>query len=123
MRKKNLFLVLLALLIFSGIALAQSTSGLEGSITIGPVMGGPARQGVADSQPLAETEFVVKQGERVVTSFRTDKDGHFKVPLEPGHYSVTLKERRAIGHYGPFEVDVSKAEMKKVQWKCDSGMR
>lgn len=28
-----------------------------------------------------------------------------------------------VGHYGPFEVDVTAGQMKKVQWKCDTGMQ
>ncbi len=108
---------------------AQSTpssaagSGIEGSILISPVMGGPTRQGAVDAKPLPDTEFVVTQGDRVVTSFRTDQEGHFKVSLGSGHYRVVRKEKSALGSYGPFAVDVSEGKMKTVQWKCDSGMR
>src|SRR5207245_1575807 len=50
--------------------------------------------------------------------------GHFRTPLPPGHYKVSMKGRKSsIGHYGPFEVDVVPGKMTKVQWECDSGIR
>ena len=109
------------------LALAQSdpapASGVEGSILISPVTGGPVRQGAADTKPLPATEFLVKQGDRVVTSFKTDAEGRFRVSLGPGHYSVVRKERSAVGSYGPFEVEVAAGKMSTVQWKCDTGLR
>ncbi len=117
------------LLAFPLLASAQATpapesSGVQGTILITPVMGGPTRQGVADAKPLTNTEFVVKQGDRVIDSFRTDADGQFRISLGAGHYSVMRKgAASAMGFYGPFEVDVAEGKMKSVQWKCDSGIR
>ena len=28
-----------------------------------------------------------------------------------------------VGHYGPFEVDVAAGQVKKVEWKCYTGMQ
>lgn len=128
MHKQNLFCdlpLLITLLIVPVLALAQSTveSGIEGSISLSPVTGGPTRLGATDAKPLPQTEFVVKQGERVVTTFQTDEQGRFRVSLGPGHYSVVKREKGAIGFFGPFEVDVADGKMKSVQWKCDSGIR
>lgn len=128
MRNQNLFFafqLLLALLLLPLLGVAQSTgeSGIEGSILVSPVMGGPTRQGAPDAKPLPQTEFVVKQGESVVTTFRTDEQGHFRVSLGAGHYSVVKREKGAMGFFGPFEVDVPSGKMKTVQWKCDSGIR
>ena len=63
------FAVFLAL--FSCVLLAETPStpkaepgtGLEGVIMAGPIQGGPTRQGVPDSRPLPNTEFVVTKGE------------------------------------------------------------
>lgn len=120
--------ILSVLLTFPLFALAQSrpapASGVQGVILVGPVMGGPTREGAPDAKPLPATEFVVKQGDRVVTSFRTDQEGHFQVSLGPGHYSVMRKEGNgAMGFYGPFEIEVGQGKMASVEWKCDSGMR
>ncbi|MBA3833070.1 MAG: hypothetical protein H0X34_14475 [Chthoniobacterales bacterium] len=128
MRNQNLFFsfqLLLALLLLPLLGVAQSTgeSGIEGSILVSPVMGGPTRQGAPDAKPLPQTEFLVKQGESVVATFQTDEQGHFRVSLGAGHYSVVKREKGAMGFFGPFEVDVPSGKMKTVQWKCDSGIR
>ena len=59
-------------------------AGVQGVILIGPVMGGPTREGAPEAKPLPEMEFVVKQGERVVTSFRTDQGGPLQGVVRPG---------------------------------------
>jgi hypothetical protein len=120
----SLFLGLL--LVFSSFAMAetQSETGLEGVISISPIHGGPARIGIPNSRPLANTAFVVKKGDDTITSFTTDDQGRFRIPLPPGHYTVSMKDgTRRIGRYGAFEVEVTQGQIKQVQWTCDSGMR
>jgi len=91
---------------------------------ISPIHGGPTRLGVPDSRPLANVVFVVENKQGVVTSFTTDEQGRFRLSLDPGHYRVSLKDRKGgIGRYGPFDVDVVAGQVTKVQWTCDSGMR
>lgn len=103
---------------------ADSSTGIEGTVSIAPVQGGPTRQGGPDSNPLAKTDFEVKQAGRVIRSFQTDDRGEFRVELKPGHYVIARKDwKQAVGFYGPFEVEVTQGEMKKVEWKCDSGLR
>ena len=59
-----------------------------------------------------------------MTSFTTDDQGRFRLSLDPGHYTVSLKEKKArIGRYGPFAADVIADQMIKVEWRCDTGMR
>src|SRR5438105_13209922 len=80
--------------LFSCVVLAESPSppkqgpqtGIEGVISAGPIHGGPSRQGVSDSRPLANTEFLVAKENRTVKSFQTDDQGRFQVSLLPGHY-------------------------------------
>lgn len=89
-----------------------------------PIQGGPTRQGEPDSKPLAKMAFEVKQAGRVIRSFQTDDRGQFRVELKPGHYTIARKDwKGAIGSYGPFEVEITQGKMKKVEWKCDSGLR
>jgi len=91
---------------------------------ISPTRAGPVRADAPSSSPLGNTTFVVENQKGNVASFTTDENGHFRVPLAPGHYKVSLKERKSsIGRYGPFEVDVVAGQMTKVQWQCDSGIR
>ena len=105
-------------------ATPDNQAGIEGTISISPVHGGPTRQGVSDSRPLVNMTFEVKQGDRVITSFQTDEQGHFRQVLEPGHYTISRRDwKSAVGSYGPFEVVVSRGKMTAVAWNCDTGIR
>jgi hypothetical protein len=102
----------------------DSGTGIEGVITLGPTHGGPIRPGIPSSKPFANAEFAVTSEKGQVASFTTDDQGKFRVSLAPGHYTVSLKNRKGgIGHYGPFEVDVVAGKMTTVEWECDTGMR
>ncbi len=102
----------------------ESGTGIEGVITVTPIHPGPSREGVSDSGPLAKVAFVVENEKGIVTSFTTDDQGRFRVSLPPGHYTVSMKEKRhAIGRSGPFQVEVVTGKMTTVAWQCDSGMR
>ena len=125
-----ILVVLLAL--FSRFVLAEipstpkpeSETALEGVISAGPIQGGPSRQGVPDSKPLANIEFLVTKENRIVASFKTDDQGRFRISLPSGHYTISRKDWNAtIGSYGPFEVDVTASQIKRVQWNCDTGIR
>ena len=99
-------------------------SGIEGVITVSPANAGPVREGAPRSVPLANITFVVANNNGEVASFTTDDQGRFRSPLPPGHYQVSLKERKSsIGRFGPFDVDVVSGKMINVQWECDSGIR
>jgi hypothetical protein len=112
------------LLLAATLPASEAQSGIEGTITVGPVHGGPSRIGVPDSRPLANATFIAQDQKGMATSFTTDDQGRFRVLLEPGHYTVSLKEKKGgIGRYGPFEVDVIAGQMTKVEWRCDTGMR
>jgi hypothetical protein len=103
---------------------SASETGMEGVIMISPIKAGPVRADAPSSRPLGNTAFVVENQKGNVASFTTDEKGHFQVLLPPGHYKVSLKERKSsIGRYGPFEIDVVAGQMTKVQWQCDSGIR
>ncbi len=105
---------------------SQSETGIEGAILMSPAHGGPIREGMSDSKPLARAKFVVgRAGEtKPVASFVTDEKGNFRVSLPPGHYSVTREGgKRGIGSFGPFDVEVGAGKITSVQWHCDSGMR
>ena len=133
MRKSHLVPLLAALFaLVSSFAVAETQptpkpatdTGLEGVILEGPVRGGPSKQGVPDSRPLANTEFVVEKGNGTAASFTTDEQGRFRISLQPGHYTISKKGPRvSIGSYGPFEVDVVAGQVKRVEWNCDSGIR
>jgi hypothetical protein len=132
MRKPSLLPLLAIFLAFSHSVVAETQpspkaapeTALEGVILVGPIHGGPTKQGVPDSRPLANTEFLVMNENSPVTSFKTDDEGRFRISLPSGHYTISRKDWKAsIGSYGPFEVDVAAGQIKRVQWNCDTGMR
>ena len=103
---------------------ADGPAGVEGTISISFIQGGPTRKGEPDSRPLPNITFEVKQNGHVTKSFQTDDRGQFHVELKPGHYTIARKDwEGAVGFYGPFEVEVAQGKMTKVEWKCDSGLR
>jgi len=98
-------------------------TGIEGTISVSPIHGGPTRQGIPDSRPLANTEFLVGRQDAVVASFKTDQQGRFRITLPPGHYTISIKDRNAMGGSHSFEVDLAAGQMKLVHWDCDTGIR
>jgi hypothetical protein len=102
----------------------QNGTGIEGTIRISPAHGGPVRVGESGSKPLANTTFVATSDSGVSAEFTTDDQGHFKILLGPGHYTVTKKgQQKGIGRYGPFDALVAAGQMTRLEWQCDSGMR
>jgi len=103
---------------------ADGSAGVEGTISVTPIQGGPTRKGEPDSRPLTNITFEVKQNGQVTKSFQTDDRGQFHVELKPGHYTIARSDRQGVvGFYGPFEVEVAQGKVTKVEWKCDSGIR
>ena len=126
-RKVPLFLALLLTYgsVSSGQMEPDRVTGIEGVITVSPTRPGPIRAGsdTPNAAPLPNATFRVTSNEGLGTTFTTDTQGHFRVPLKPGHYSVLLAENRFPRPCGPFEIDVEAGKMTEVEWRCDSGMR
>ena len=126
-RKLRIILVLFIMSAWfsSGQTQSESGTGIEGVITFGPTQGGPIRADTPSSKPLANVTFVVENEKGAeVASFTTDDRGRFRVPVTPGHYTVSKEgKKRGVGHYGPFDVDVLAGQMTRVEWECDTGIR
>jgi hypothetical protein len=121
----GIVLVLLVACVALGQSNRDMATGIEGMITVSPIRPGPIRAGsdVPNAAPLTNATFRVTSNEGVVTTFTTDTQGHFRVSLKPGHYSVLLAENRFPRPCGPFEIDVEAGKMTEVERRCDSGMR
>ena len=109
-------------------AVAETTptpgpSGIEGVIMVSPSHPGPIRKDRPSAAPVRNVQFIVKRAEVRVASFKTDAEGHFTIPLPPGHYTVVKEGATVrIGRW-QFEVDVPAGAIVKVNWVADSGMR
>jgi hypothetical protein len=105
-------------------ASSASTTGIEGTVSVGPIQGGPSRQGVPDSAPMANMPFVVENAAGLVTTFTTDEHGHFRVALAPGKYTIKIQKPQMKGlGCGLPDIEVTAAGFKKVNLNCDTGMR
>ena len=103
---------------------SSSESGVEGVITMSPTRPGPLRRDDPVSKPLAGVGFVIEENDRRVATFTTDDQGRFKVLLKPGRYTVSRDgQKLPAGYFGPFDLEIQKGQLTKVEWNCDSGMR
>ena len=121
----------MGMLVFVLYAVAQSPpdktlysvpTGIEGTISISPIRGGPIKPGVPNSKPMANAEFVATDEKGTQTPFTTDAQGHFRLMLPAGRYQITTKQRRRLGGC-TFEATVTAGAITRVDWTCDSGMR
>jgi len=128
MLRGNLALFLALLFMTGSLSYGESDasrgSGIEGVVMVSPTRPGPIKKGSeVPRAPLPSAVFSVGNEKGAVTSFTTDSDGRFRLSLSPGHYVVSLAEKRFPRPCGPFEVDVESGKMTSVEWHCDSGMR
>ena len=72
-------------------ATTRGDTGIEGVRSISPTHGGPVRADSQSSAPLAETEFVIREDDKTVATFKTDAEGKFTVALPPGHYAIRAR--------------------------------
>jgi len=122
------FLVLaIAILFGPSVQMKAETApgtGIEGSVRISPTHGGPIKEGEPDSAPLANATLVVETADGSSKTVTTDEQGHFKIELPPGRYSVRTEKTGMKGRgCGLKDVEVTAGEFKQIQLQCDTGMR
>ena len=120
---KILLLIVVCNLAGSGQSESQSATGIEGVIMISPVPPRMTKAAHSGETPLVNAPFAVanERGERV-TSFRTDERGRFRVLVAAGRYTVSQADNKSqIRRCGPWSVDVTAAQMSRVQWYCEIG--
>ena len=123
-KSRRLLGIVLMSVLAQSMSAETSLSGIEGTVTVSPIHGGPSKQGVPDSGPMPNTVFAVETAAGTVATFKTDEKGHFKVELPPGRYSIRIKEPTMKGRgCGLADIEVTAAGFKEVHWDCDTGMR
>lgn len=109
--------------------LPTSRSGVQGQSVIGPAC--PVQQendaaaACPDKQPYQSIITVFDAQNVQVTSFQTDAEGHFKIALQPGEYTL-LPETPLNSPYPRAEkvrVTVDEGEFVQVEVVFDSGIR
>jgi hypothetical protein len=64
-------------------------TGVEGTVTVGPTCPVERADSPCPPRPLAATVLVRDASGSVLTRVRSGADGHFKVDLAPGSYTLT----------------------------------
>jgi hypothetical protein len=104
----------------------SSDSGIEGTVVIGPVCPAERVDEPCPDKPFeAEIVVTLNAGGRKVTTFRSDREGKFKVKLEPETYKLipTPPNPGAPPYAEPQVVKVESGKYARVTVKYDSGIR
>ena len=97
-------------------------SGIEGGVIIRPI--NPIDQpGMANYRPYQATVSVMDQRGQTVTQFQSDLDGRFRLPLEPGTYTLRPESPGPLPYAAEQVVTVSEGQFTEVLITYDSGIR
>ena len=98
-------------------------TGIRGTVSWGPVHGGPARMGRSEEAPLSASFLVLGSGKKV--SFKSDKKGYFEVSLPPGEYTIVPDKSKPMPFPGKQKkmVTVPEDGFAEVTLRFDTGMR
>lgn len=114
-------LAAVTLLSACGGSAGSSDSGIHGRAVISPAC--PVEPCTA-AEPPYEGSFVVRKGDQVVATVKTDAEGRFEVRLAPGSYLLQSEaEAEALPLLKPVEVTVREHEFTNVTLAFDSGIR
>jgi hypothetical protein len=107
----------------AGCGATPTTSGIEGTVSIGPLQP-VARPGEPDSKPY-QAEIAVKNASdgALVVTFTTAADGTFRVALKPGNYRLEPKAGRPLPIATGQDVTVGTGRFTTVTIRYDSGIR
>jgi hypothetical protein len=120
----KLVLLLVAVTLLSacgGSSSGSSDSGIRGHAVISPACPVEPCELV---EPPYEGSFVVRKGDNVVATVKTDAAGRFQVRLAPGAYVLQSEaEAEALPLLKPVDVAVREHEFTNVTLAFDSGIR
>jgi hypothetical protein len=104
-----------------GTSAGSSDSGIRGRAVISPAC--PVEPCTV-AEPPYEGSFVVRKGDNVLATVKTDAEGRFEMRLAPGPYVLQSEvEAEALPLLKPVEVTVREHEFTNVTLAFDSGIR
>ena len=103
------------------LALVAFVSGLQGLVTKGPVTP-VCKQGVPCTARVQVTLLFHRAGHTYRA--RSGRDGHYRILLAPGYYTVTTLERVGIGrNITPRAIHVRRTHVDRLDFSIDTGIR
>ncbi len=101
------------------------SSGIEGQVLRVNAKPGPIRQGEPTEVPFSATFRVLDADGNEVLTFTTDEEGHFKITLPPGEYTIVPAENAPVFRPEAQKktVTVPKDAVAEVRLVFDAGMR
>ena len=100
-------------------------SGVKGSVVVSPAHPGPQRAGEAGARPFSDAELQLRDAHgRIVARAKADSKGIFRVLAPAGQYVLQVDTHGALYPRCQSErVQVTDAQLTRVDMVCDSGMR
>ncbi len=98
------------------------TTGIEGTVFLGPLCPVERDDSPCPDQPIAAGIVVVDVGGKSIATAHSGKDGRFRIELSPGTYVVTAKGT-GIQTGKPQTVTVPGGGFAHVDLMVDSGIR
>jgi len=105
---------------------AVDRGGIEGRVIIRPIsppISPTVRPEGANYRPYQATVSVMNQRGQTVTQFQSDLKGRFRLPLEPGRYTLRPESPGPLPRAAEQAVTVSEGQFTEVLIAYDSGIR
>lgn len=102
-----------------------TSSGIEGYVTEGPMCPGPVAIGdnSCPDKPYQAAFTILGENHKVITHFKTDPSGYFKITITPGTYILHPESDTVLPHASDQTVVVSPDLFIQVTVIYDTGMR
>jgi len=103
-----------------------ASSGIIGQVMVGPTCGGPVGANSSTEcadKPYPTTVTILDQSGQTVTTFTTDSEGRFRVPLQPGTYILHPASTGMMPAAVDQTIQVVSGKYLTVTILYDSGMR
>ena len=98
-------------------------SGIEGQVSIGPVCPVAQQGQECPDQPYQATLTVSNLNGVVIAQVKSDAQGHFRVPLVPGEYSLHPESLDGVAFAGDQSFVVETGGYTQLTVNYDSGIR
>jgi hypothetical protein len=98
-------------------------TGIDGFVTIGPTCPVERPDSPCPDRPFEATIDILDDQGRQVAAARSDAQGHFRVLLPPGTYTLQGRSATAPPYARPETATVTEGELTTVRIRFDSGIR